>query len=343
MEYKDYELHDFLHNEYFVDWLLHPNVESSHFWQKWMAENPSKRLLVQQARELVSSVGYNKTDSLTDQEYSEILEHLLKTNQKANSRRIKLRSVYALRVYALRLAASISLVFLIYFLVQFSKEKVINKQAFREVTAETTLGQKKHVMLPDGTTVIVNAGSVLKYTIPFSSDERVVSLVGEAYFDVAHDKSKRFIIHSGDLETKVLGTTFNVRHYANESDISVAVTSGKVRVRSLGSEEYILMPNEIGIYKGENRTISISEFDSEELIGWTNGLLIFKNEKMSEVIKRLERWYGVKFLYEEGIELDGLYNGRYEHEPLSVLKGLSYTSHFEFEINKKQVKMFESD
>ncbi|MBV6647820.1 MAG: FecR domain-containing protein [Cyclobacteriaceae bacterium] len=338
MDYKEFEVQHFLQDEYFISWVLNPDEGSSHFWQQWLVANPEKRETVQQASELVASISYEKRDVLSDTEYSEILERLLKANQKKNAQGFRWRVKHTLQ-----LAASIAILCVAYFMLSI-EEKGTEKITYTETLVKTQMGQKKTVGLPDGTLIVLNAGSTLKYKVPFTSDKRRVSLIGEAFFDVAHNEKKPFIIQTAGVETKVLGTSFNVRGYPDDSQVSVAVVSGKVQIRASGAKDRILMPNEMGTYSASDHRIRLSSFDRDKTTGWTRGILSFENESLPEIFEQLERWYGVNIQIEKGVALDGKYSGRYINEPLeTVLKGLSFTSHFKYEISKKQLTIYESD
>ena len=338
MDYKDFDLQDFLQDEYFVGWILDPGVESSHFWEQWLTANPGKRETVRQAREIISSLTYKKKDALDDKEYSEVLEHLLKVNQQKNSQGFRWKAKYTLR-----LAASVAIFCILYTYVRQAAVNESPTKDFRAVLVETKMGQKKTLSLPDGTSVILNSGSTIEYRIPFEKNTRTVSLTGEAFFDVAHNEKKPFIIETTGLLAKVLGTSFNIRGYADDPFVSVAVLSGRVQLSAEGSTDRILAPNEMGIYDGSSNRIALSSFDPGEIDGWTRGILSFDQQSLGDVFKELERWYGVTIEIKSGVRLEGRYSGRYSNASLDhVLRGISYTSHFDYEINNKQVSIYES-
>lgn len=166
------------------------------------------------------------------------------------------------------------------------------------------------VPLSDGSKVKINSGSKLIYPKLFDSgNTREVSLVGEAFFEVAHDKEKPFIVRSGQLVTRVLGTSFTVKAYPTE-DIAVTVATGKVRVakaqegnlsgeRDQGAESapLILTPNEQAVYSLTGRDIQKQQVASKDYTGWSKGILRFGNVRLEEAILRLSRWYRVDFQF----------------------------------------------
>ena len=337
MDYKDFDLQDFLQDEYFVGWVLNPSLESSHFWEQWLASNPGKAETIQQAREIISSITYKKRDALDDKEYSQVLEHLLKVNRQKNSPGFR----WTMK-YTLRLAASIAIFCIVYLSVRQARVSEPPIIESREVLVETQMGQKKSINLPDGTSVKMNSGSMLTYRMPFEDETRSVSLSGEAFFDVKHNEKKPFIIKTAGLQTKVLGTSFNIRGYADDPFVSVTVLTGSVQLRAPGLKN-VLEPNEMGIYDGSSNQIKQVPIEAGKTVGWTRGVLSFEEESLLNVFKELERWYGVEIEIKEGIRLEGRYSGQYENTSLDhVLKGISYTSHFNYRINKRQVTIYES-
>src|SRR5690606_2828110 len=124
-------------------------------------------------------------------------------------------------------------------------------QYFHRLTYHTQIapkGEITYVKLPDGSTVVLNASTIIKYPKPFKGDRRELILVqGEAWFDIIPDKNKPFVVISEDVETRVLGTAFNIRAYSFIEDITVTVERGKVEVRDINNaadKAVYLLPNE---------------------------------------------------------------------------------------------------
>lgn len=199
------------------------------------------------------------------------------------------------------------------------------------------LGSKSMVTLSDGSQVKLNAGSKLIFPKLFEGGTREVILEGEAYFQVAHDEKKPFVVRSGQLVTTVLGTSFNVKAYPTE-DIAVTVATGKVRVakaqegdlsgekdQGAKSAPLILTPNEQAVYSLTGGNIHKQQVAAEEYTGWSKGILRFDNVRLEEAIVRLSRWYGVDFQFEnEGIK-ECLIVAEYDNATLvTVLENLKF-------------------
>jgi len=183
----------------------------------------------------------------------------------------------------------------------------------------TPAGGQYSVLLPDSTRVWLNSSSSLKYPVSFSSNERVVELTGEAYFEVKHlisavrhsaDTPSRggqgrvpFIVKVGRMQVEVLGTHFNINAYSDEPMISTTLLEGKVVVSQesgVGSRE--LVPGEQARLKGNGEWKIENAVDVDEVVAWKNGLFIFKDSKIENVMRQIGRWYNAEIVYEGKVD-----------------------------------------
>jgi ferric-dicitrate binding protein FerR (iron transport regulator) len=202
-------------------------------------------------------------------------------------------------------------------------------------------GQKSKIFLPDGSIVWLNADSKISFPERFDS-VRLVSLEGEAYFEVSPNKSKPFVVKSDRVSTLALGTAFNISAFPDDDQVQVALTHGKVQVTvEEQPENHIISPGNRLIYLKNTQDTRQSPFSITEVTGWKDGKLVFENASRAEVFKRLSRWYGVNFNY-SGKSSSGQwnYNGFFENEYLeNVLASISLIKEFDFEIDNKEVKI----
>jgi transmembrane sensor len=170
-------------------------------------------------------------------------------------------------------------------------------------TIETPRGGKYQLILPDGTVTWLDAASSLRYPLQFAENERRVELIGQAYFEVAKDKSKPFKVISKNQQIEVLGTHFNVNAYSDDAKIITTLIEGSVRVsfkdQSAGE---LLKPGQRSVLQGT--TIEVSEADVEEALAWKNDRFVFEKDDIGTMLRKIERWYDVDFEYDHG--LDGL-------------------------------------
>ncbi|MGD8780266.1 MAG: FecR domain-containing protein [Ignavibacteria bacterium] len=170
----------------------------------------------------------------------------------------------------------------------------------------TPFGKKAVVTLSDGSKVILNSGSRLRYPEEFSGSQRDIYLEGEAYFEVMYDK-KRFTVHTAGVSTSVLGTKFNISAFPSEENIIVALIEGKVKITKKGpnnkesTKSIILTPNQQFTYNTNTDESSITEVNIQKAIGWKDNILVFENEPLNQVFKKLERAYGLEFKCEKKV------------------------------------------
>lgn len=172
----------------------------------------------------------------------------------------------------------------------------------------TQYGQQMNIRLTDGTTVVLSAGSKLSVPEYFTDSTREVTLTGKAYFVVAHNPEKPFIIHSKKGNIKVLGTRFVVRAYPENKDLTVVVAEGRVALRA-NQKDYTTFSNPITKNEkavlNEDGKLSISKVSNiETYLGWTEGNLIFDDALIQQVDSRLERWYAIDVQFENSASIE---------------------------------------
>lgn len=335
-DHKD-QILDLIGNESFVRWVVHPNTETDHYWSKWLLTHPERKKEVEWARQVILSTQYKNTFQLPDQDYNRILSGIVDYNRQKKSQSLhfwETRTFYRISgIAAVILALIVSSVLL--------KDNSLSPPAEKArtelVRKFTESGQKLTMRLPDGSKVILNAESEISYADSFAVN-REVYLSGEAFFEVEKDPARPFFIHTLHTTTKVIGTSFNIRSYADEPETSISVITGKVLVSDHSGHEASLVPDQQGVFNSREKRLFVTPFSREAVIGWKDGLIIFDNTPVPEVLSYLKKWYGVEFEVADESLLSGRYTGRYENASLQgVLNGLSYASGFKFQIKGKKV------
>jgi len=332
MKYKDYRVVDFIKDDFFVEWVKNPNAQSNNFWQEYTNSNPEQIRQIQEAKGFINSIEYDDYEPLSSNEYIELFENILKpVNRNENPLGRKfVRS-------ALKVAAAVTVLFTIAFLYKASEsdKKPIQEQASFNSIKQNPRGQKSISILPDGTKINLNAESTLIVDSLFGVNERKVFLKGEAFFDVVPDQSRPFIITTGKVETKVLGTSFNVRSFEDETNIEILVVSGEVSVSDLSGNSVYLNVNDLLEYDQASRNIKITnQKDLSPYLGWKEGILVFDDDKYDQVVEKIEKWYNVRIVSEENFRLSGRYTAKYDNTTLKkVMDGWSYSSGFSYTIS----------
>lgn len=246
----------------------------------------------------------------------------------------------------------------------FSFFKPANNPATDEAVAKNTIstkrGSKSKVQLPDGTQVWLNADSKIEYNENFQGKLREVKLTGEAFFDVVRDESRPFIIHTNTIDVKVLGTSFNVRSYANEKNTETSLIRGSVEITLLDNpdKKIILKPNEKLVVQNKQETAGSVSIPGEKkqilTFGkvnyqvkdssvietlWVKNKLAFDGEALEDIALKIERWFDVKVTITDERLKKNKYTAFFEEEDLpQVMEALRISAtDFNYSINKKEV------
>ncbi len=245
--------------------------------------------------------------------------------------------------YFIKIAAALAVVLTATFLVVRLNQQNENnnvEHSSAKIERMALPGQKLKMKLPDGTQVVLNSDSRLVTAESYEGPVRKVFLEGEAFFDVVEDASKPFIVETNAANVSVLGTSFNVRCYRNEEDVSVAVNTGKVSVSDKGdSDEHFIRKDEMLVYSIKDKLFSKQvNFDRELVFGWKDQHLVFEDESIEKIFVQLSRWYDVKFTVRAAIDKEKRFTARFQNQTLeTVMKSLSFNYEFEYEINEKEI------
>lgn len=189
-------------------------------------------------------------------------------------------------------------------------------------------GQISNVTLFDGTNIWLNAGSTLKYNQSFNQNNREVFLEGEAFFEVTKNKNSPFVVNAGNTQIKVLGTVFNVKAYSTEPKIETVLVEGKVQFVANGKST-VLKPGEHLLFSEKTGRLTKSEVNTSEFTAWKGGKIYYNNETLVDLTLQLERWYEVKFQFNN----EHIKNYRFTGV-INKDKTLEYTLNIITEINK---------
>ena len=340
MEYQDYSPIDFLKDEFFVKWIVTNDKAAQEYWHRWLINHPEKQDDVKRAREILQSLQLKDRYEMKHDQYEKMLDQIIFHQRKGIQ--FNKPSRFASTFKKLAVAASISIIVVIAGFLIFSEtnQPADNIEVVELQTKKVPAGIKYTMKLQDGTVVKLNSSSSITYPEQFADSARVVFLEGEAFFEVEKDSLKPFIIKTGLSETQVLGTSFNVKAYHQQS-IEVAVISGSVKIKNAYGSEQVLAPYQMGVMNEDNQQIVTDQFDVKHVIGWKDGILIFNKAEFKEIIRKLSLWYGVEFQIDADLQVNGVYSGEFRNETLEdVLNGIAYSSGFNFKIENKNVYVY---
>lgn len=211
----------------------------------------------------------------------------------------------------------------------------VNQELQYNILSVPRGSQLASIVLSDGSKVYLNAASSLKYPVIFSAHERRVEITGEAYFEIAKDAKRKFVVANGNIETEVLGTSFNVNTYADEPAAKITLVEGKVKVSS-NNKSIIIQPGE-QVEAHANEIKRNDNVDIEEVVAWKNGRFLFNSADIETIMRQVARWYDVDVVYEKKTT-ETISGALPRSENVSqLLKILEATGKVDFKINGKQI------
>ncbi|WP_170117580.1 FecR family protein [Chitinophaga ginsengisoli] len=200
--------------------------------------------------------------------------------------------------------------------------------AYKEVSVPP--GQRLQLKLADSSIVWLKAGSTLRYPVSFTGNTRELFLSGEGYFDVTHRDNQPFLVHTGGVTTKVLGTAFNIQAY--DQQLTVAVVNGKVSVAEGDTKLGVIVANQLLEYHLQNKQVALKDTIAGNMIAWTKGELILDNVTMEEAAVTIGKWYNVAIVFADPELKKSRFSFSFLHEEnigevmnmISQLNGFSY-------------------
>jgi ferric-dicitrate binding protein FerR (iron transport regulator) len=264
--------------------------DQSSYMDEWPVDSKEKEQLLQMTKKVDLYFELKKYPS--DIAWEKVQQQI---HNKSKSNAYKVRRLIAqpfMRIAAALLVAAL--------LTVAGYNLVSNWSASRQITASLAANQPvKTITLPDGTLVSLNSNTLLTYPKRFANSTREVTIEGEAFFEVTPNKEKPFIIHAGNAQIKVIGTSFNVNAYPDDKQVEVIVRTGKVQVVnkeavSKQSDELILNPGDKGTLVYSSNALQKATNEDPNFLAWKTHDLIFRATSLGEVIRNLEKVYKVK-------------------------------------------------
>ncbi len=347
--YIHYRAADFVLDDDFVAWVKSSNSQSDESWKQWLLTNPDKKVEVEAARRLLLSMSF-KTEPVEqrtlDQEWQVVREAMAESTPASSGGTGK-GTLWRLPVWGRLAAASVVLLVAVWLGRAYLPLSAVASSGQTEKRASN--GQQLTVKLTDGTTIVLNAGSTLRYPEDFAPDSREVQLTGEAYFEVAPNPKAPFRIFTEDVRVQVIGTKFIVKAYPENKVVKVAVVEGKVAVNTSTTRQreggapqpdILLTRNEMVTIEKSKREALVSAYDVNDLLGWKNGVLYFEKADFNQFVGRLERWYGVQISVSNDVRMDSAwrFSGKFENKSIDyILDVCQYPNRFTYELTENKV------
>lgn len=331
---------DLISSRQFISWVRGDEVENADYWNQW-EKNHSDH--VSEFREAVRTV---KMLNFRGTSVPQADIHYLwnKTQVRMNTQQ-KSESDRSWMIPFIRVAAMLTIPLLIvsgwlFYSQNEIKQKYANlveNKIDQKLTIVAPIGARMLVDLPDGSKVWLNSGSELTYPVIFSSEERRVSLVGEAYFKVQPNETP-FLVSNLGPEIKVYGTEFNVNSYKDEDIVTVALAEGKIALRLNGKEEF-LAPGQVSYFDRKANKVSIEHADINAFSGWRDGRYVFRDAPLSAILRILQRQHNVTINLANQDLGNYRYNATIKNENLEqILQLLSWSAPIKYTYQHKVLK-----
>lgn len=313
------------YNQLIVEYLEGSISESDlRDFEAWVAESKAYRELYYQSVEVwlasQASLGTNRDNSAEYQRFC---------------KRINRRSRISLMRNTLRYAAAILVgVVATASIFIFSENLERSAAAERSESVSLAEGSKSHMVLADGSDVWLNSGSTLSYDGLFATENRELTISGEAYFEVAKDSQRPFIVNAGGVRVLVHGTKFNVRAYDKDDYINVSLKEGSVSMTTdYSSDALYLKPAQMFSYDKHDGHVALSRVNAQGIGSWIEGGLFFNESTLLEITEVLSRRFGVTFVFQnpkrEALEFYADFNEQLSIE--SILEVLARGNRFRYE------------
>ncbi|KEO74263.1 FecR family protein [Anditalea andensis] len=357
------QIEDFLEDPSFKEWVFSDSNFRSLFWNNWQNENPDKIDLMLQAKDILFKLNED-IDEWEDEKQEMVFSRISDIlNEEVNDEIIPISKPDNIRSKILKTRPNqtfksilkIASVFFIFLLSGGILYNIVgnpfNSKSIKAseglgldyITKSTQMGEKKRVRLSDGSIVFMNAASELRIRDGFGITHRDIELIGESFFKVSPNKELPFKVMSGNLTTVALGTSFNIKSYSEDYTSEVKLVSGKVSVENKNPE---VLNDMVYLIPGEAITLTFdnfkkSQFDLKKADLWLQGILLFEKAPFPEVVKDLERWYGVDITITGKFNLNDYFvSGEFKKDNLeNVLRSIGYSLGFDFEIQGKNVQV----
>ncbi|MDR1501407.1 MAG: DUF4974 domain-containing protein [Prevotella sp.] len=202
-------------------------------------------------------------------------------------------------------------------------------------------GEKASLTLPEGSAVTINSDSRITYYSNYNHKERILELDGEAYFEVNHNPEKPFVVRCKDVAIKVLGTSFGIKAYKDEDNISIVLSSGIIQLTT-PKEDIEMAPNDRIIYNRKTQTTSLEKVNAKDYTDWRQNRLRFENESLETIMKTISRMHNIDIVFEEPQLKSNRFTGTIDNTSIgSVLDAIKLTSSVGYKLKDGVVFLYE--
>jgi ferric-dicitrate binding protein FerR (iron transport regulator) len=320
-------IEELLLDQSFIDYCVNTNSSHKLKWDEIRAVDPEQALLMNEAKEILTVISPVLSDTEIATEVNRFKELFTENTPVIELPKTKTRRTGWYIASAAACAIIVSLIFLF---------RPAEKPILLAITEHKTgFGERKQILLPDGSTAILNSNSRLTYKSDYNTNERHLELSGEAFFEVAHDPNKKFIVNTYNFSSTAVGTAFYI-HGRNPNSYSVDLIEGKLNVQNASKKPVMLQAGTAASWV--NSGFTVNSFDSTSLRHWINGKLSFQHVATNDVLSQLAKWYAVAI--EDRRKKPGSISitGDYSNKPLTdILKAISFSMNCQYTITESTI------
>lgn len=312
------------------------SIEEEQTLLEWFKSSEAKEEIFSSYLNRWENASTDLSDEIQIRMFENIQEKISNVEQVLPAKRKSLRS------YIKPIAIVASLLLIVGISVYYTTKQSMFSS--KEFVVSVAKGQKASLTLPDGTLVWLNSDSKIKYDNTYNADDRRLTLEGEAYFEVAKEKEKPFIVSTSNIDVQALGTKFDVKSYQNDKDITVTLVEGRLKVGNEVSET-ILNPDERLVYNRQDRLFTKSDiYGTANIAVWRDNELAFYGECLEDVGKVLSRIYNVNIIFTSEDAKGFSFYGVIKNNSLSnVLNIISMTAPIKYEIYNDTIQISKSN
>ncbi|MBX2924982.1 MAG: DUF4974 domain-containing protein [Chitinophagaceae bacterium] len=349
-----------LADESFINYCLARNATDIARWEVYLNEHPHQKEHIEELKAIVLLTSRSVKDVEMHTQLEKLKERISYHDENRQASPVKKPVTVWWKA-----AAVFAGIFLAGILIRYYFSGSFNPAVTKAVSFTTQKTERKSFVLPDGSKVILNAESRILLADHFNEKDRMVELSGEAFFDVAHDASRPFVVKTDKMDVKVLGTAFNVRAYDGDEISETSLIRGSIEL-SLKEEnrKITLRPNEKYLLRAGNNApevkkpveesallqttasgllpVRVSKEDTAIVeVSWTEDKLVFVDESFEQLAKQLSRWYGMSIEIVDPELKHVLYTASFRNEKVEdVLAALQFTKAFNFEIKNNTIMIY---
>lgn len=306
-KYRSFKVEDFIIDDFFIRWVLENSEDDAKVWQDWLADNPAEVFKIEQAKNIITSIRFNKVPKVRQAEVDLFIEEVRARHLGAAGKTV---SITTWSKKWLGIAAAI-LVIGICTLFFMRRQPSVGPAFVHEVAFQQTTNKGNSpvfIYMTDGSSVILKPNSTLKYPKTFTAAKREVYLSGEAFFEIYKNSRQPFLVHTGIMTTRVVGTSFTIKAFNGAKDYRVIVNTGKILVytsegedRKAVSNSVMLIPNEEAVYRTAAPGFVKKKLPNPTILSEqvTQKSFDFKGAAFDDVINKLKEAYQVDIVYDQ--------------------------------------------